>query len=44
MLGAEETSSLKLRPTFNSWGSDWSAKRNAVFVPRAVCRIWAKLE
>src|SRR5256885_931102 len=43
VLGAEDTSSLNPRPTFNSCGRDWSANRNAVFVPRAVCRICAKL-
>ena len=44
VFGAEETSSLKPRPTVRSCGSAWSANRNAVLVPRAVCRIWAKFE
>src|SRR5207245_10590226 len=41
---AGETASLKPRPTVRSCGRACRANRNAVLVPRAVCRIWAKFE
>src|SRR5258708_38750320 len=39
VFGAEVTSSLKPRPTCISCGRLCMENRNAVFVPRAVCRI-----
>src|SRR5215472_1017941 len=43
VLGAEVTSSLNPRATCMSCGRLCIENRNAVCVPRAVCRIWAKL-
>ena len=43
VLGADETSSLNPLSTCMSCGNACIENRKAVFVPRAVCKIWAKL-